>query len=73
MPATRQLVRKEFMKDREAWDLKRSLALWNLFLAEGHDGPLPLNSLAGALTEYGFAYTVCRRAVFYYGNGPVWC
>ena len=22
--------------------------------------------------EYGFAYTVCRRAVFYYGNGPAW-
>ena len=24
---------KEFMRDREAWDLKRSLAFWNLFLA----------------------------------------
>ena len=27
---------------------------------------------SGALMEYGFAYTVCRRAVFYYGNGPAW-
>lgn len=31
----------------------------------------PFNDLrAGALWEYGFAYTVCRRAIFYYGHGP---
>eukprot|EP00435_Cladocopium_sp_Y103_P019553 s2572_g4.t1 len=66
------LLGKEFMKDREAWDLKRSLALWNLFLAvfsfAGAVRTVP--QLVGALMEYGFAYTVCRRAVFYYGNGP---
>ncbi|CAL1154401.1 unnamed protein product [Cladocopium goreaui] len=60
------------MRDREAWDLKRSLAFWNLFLAvfsfAGAVRTVP--QLVGALMEYGFAYTVCRRAVFYYGNGP---
>ena len=38
--------------------------------------PLPKQTTVvrpwGAMMEYGFAYTVCRRAVFYYGNGPVW-
>lgn len=66
------LLGKEWMKSRDAWDLKGSLALWNLFLAifsfVGAVRTVP--QLLGALWEYGFAYTVCRRAIFYYGHGP---
>eukprot|EP00913_Durusdinium_trenchii_P032906 g30805.t1 len=46
--------------------------IWNLFLAifsfVGAVRTVP--QLLGALWEYGFAYTVCRRAIFYYGHGP---
>lgn len=60
-----------WMKGREPYNLKGSLAAWNLFLA--------VFSLIGALrtaphlfmllNSYGFNYTVCRAALVSYGNG----
>jgi hypothetical protein len=59
------------MKDRPAWGLKTTLALWNLFLA--------IFSFVGAirtaphlffmLKDFGFEYTVCRSALASYGSG----
>lgn len=59
------------MKDRKAYELKMSLALWNLFLAVfsfiGAARTVPhLLALQGI---YGFEYTVCRAALPMYGNG----
>mmetsp|Transcript_28627 Transcript_28627/g.62286 ORF Transcript_28627/g.62286 Transcript_28627/m.62286 type:complete len:373 (-) Transcript_28627:213-1331(-) len=63
---------QRFMKDRQAWDLKGPLAAWNLFLAVysfiGVVRVVP--HLLGVLYVYGFDYTLCRRAVPLYGNGP---
>eukprot|EP00440_Ansanella_granifera_P000526 gb/GFBE01000571.1/.p1 GENE.gb/GFBE01000571.1/~~gb/GFBE01000571.1/.p1 ORF type:complete len:332 (+),score=56.89 gb/GFBE01000571.1/:1-996(+) len=61
------------MKDRPAWNLKTSLALWNLFLAVfsliGALRAVP--QLLGSLHNFGFVYTVCRTASPHYGSGPV--
>jgi len=62
-----------FMKDRQPFGLKTTLAGWNLFLA--------VFSLIGAirtaphlfvmLKDFGFEYTVCRAGLPGYGNGAV--
>lgn len=60
------------MKDLKPFDLKRPLALWNLFLAVfsllGMLRTVP--HLVLTLHSYGFQYTVCRSAVRSFGGGP---
>ena len=51
------------MKERQAWDLKRSLALWNLFLAaswlkNGGDHQLGWKSAGEATQVFSFAGAV---------------
>jgi len=61
------------MKDREAFGLKTTLAIWNLFLATfsfiGAIRTAP--HLFIMLKDQGFEYTVCRSALASYGNGAV--
>ncbi|CAE8661709.1 unnamed protein product [Polarella glacialis] len=61
-----------WMNDKEAFNLKGPLAIWNLFLAVfsfcGMVRTVP--HLIALLSEYGFMYTVCRAATISYGNGP---
>ncbi|CAE8678033.1 unnamed protein product [Polarella glacialis] len=61
-----------WMKDKEAFNLKAPLAVWNLFLAVfsfcGMVRTVP--HLIAMGSEYGFMYTVCRAATISYGNGP---
>jgi len=60
------------MKDRPAFDLKKPLAAWNLFLAVfsfiGAARVLP--HLFMILWEYGLEYTSCRAPGRSYGSGP---
>lgn len=59
------------MKAKEAYNLKTTLAVWNLFLAVfsfiGMIRTAP--QLYMMLYSYGFDYTVCRAALASYGSG----
>lgn len=62
---------ENWMKDREAFDLKWSLAVWNLSLAIfSFIGALrTVPHLVMMLDRQGLTYTVCRAALVGYGNG----
>ncbi|KAF4711665.1 hypothetical protein FOZ62_001367, partial [Perkinsus olseni] len=65
-------VGQRIMKNRPAFNLKKPLALWNLFLAIfsfiGVTRTVPL--LLGGIWYNGPLYFVCRNASASYGTGP---
>jgi len=65
-------IGSSFMTNRKPYDMKVTLACWNLFLTIfsfiGMIRTVP--HLLLLLHEFGFRYTVCRSARASYGNGP---